>query len=251
MSANQGTGACALLSREKPGHRDDRSEATRADRATGDKRDARHLPVETFAAARVSGAAPDAWLRLSDSGRGERRPQHPRRDSFGHRTAARLATGHRRAINMSSPRLRSRSARSNRKRPACAAAGSSLPLVVQSGSGPLFAATRPAEQRASTTAVDGRLPLRLENEERRGYHRGSLPADRPNRQRRSVCWNAAGRAASWHRGDRPRVLLRLDLEKASHMATTGDRCCRSSLGGCTTGYGLTHSLVTVLASDAA
>ena len=35
------------------------------------------------------------------------------------------------------------------------------------------------------------------------------------------------------------------------MATTGDRCCRSSLGGSATGYELTHSLVTVLASDAA
>lgn len=49
-----------------------------------------------------------------------------------------------------------------------------LVLIVPSGSGPLFAATRRAEQRASTTAVDGRLPLRLEKEERRGYHRGSL-----------------------------------------------------------------------------
>ena len=46
--------------------------------------------------------------------------------------------------------------------------------LVPSGSGPLFPGTRRAEQRASTTAVDRRLPLRLEKEERRGYHRGSL-----------------------------------------------------------------------------
>jgi hypothetical protein len=50
----------------------------------------------------------------------------------------------------------------------------SLLLVVPSGSGPLFAGTRRPEQRASTTAVDGRLLLSLEKEERRGYHRGSL-----------------------------------------------------------------------------
>ena len=49
-----------------------------------------------------------------------------------------------------------------------------LVLFVPSGSGPLFAGTRQAEQRASTTAVDGRLPFRLEKEERCGYYRGSL-----------------------------------------------------------------------------
>jgi hypothetical protein len=38
----------------------------------------------------------------------------------------------------------------------------------------LFAGTRWADQRASTTALDGRLPLRLDKQERHGHHRGSL-----------------------------------------------------------------------------
>ena len=46
--------------------------------------------------------------------------------------------------------------------------------LVPSGSGPLFAGTRRAGQRASTAAVDGRLPLHLEKGERCGHQRRSL-----------------------------------------------------------------------------
>jgi hypothetical protein len=52
--------------------------------------------------------------------------------------------------------------------------GAAVLVLVPSGSGPLFAGTRRVEQRASTAAVDSRLPLRLEKGERRGYHPRSL-----------------------------------------------------------------------------
>jgi hypothetical protein len=62
--------------------------------------------------------------------------------------------------------------RKSRGRPSTT--GPRLPQIVPSGSGTLFAGTRRAEQRASTTAVDGRLLLRRQKEERRGYRPGSL-----------------------------------------------------------------------------
>ncbi len=61
--------------------------------------------------------------------------------------------------------------------------GPALPLVVPSGSGALFAGTRRVEQRASTAALDPRVPLRLEKGEPHGYHRGSLLQIVSRRQR--------------------------------------------------------------------
>jgi len=67
----------------------------------------------------------DPWhLHVSDSGRAEQRLEHPRRDSFRHRAAARSATRPPHPINISSLRLRPCSVGPNRKRPARPAAGS-------------------------------------------------------------------------------------------------------------------------------
>ena len=49
-----------------------------------------------------------------------------------------------------------------------------LLLVVQLGSGASFAGPRETEWPASAVAVDDRLPLPFEKEERRGHHRRSL-----------------------------------------------------------------------------
>ena len=75
-----------------------------------------------------------------------------------------------------------------------------LPAVVPSGSGGVFAGTRCAEQRASTTAVDGRLPLRLEKGERRDYDRASLlqfvQTERDARARSGTCSPSRSDSAS-------------------------------------------------------
>ena len=57
------------------------------------------------------------------------------------------------------------------------------PPVVHSGSGRSFAGARRIERRASTAVRDGRLPLGLAKEQRRGYDPGSLLTIVPKRRR--------------------------------------------------------------------
>jgi hypothetical protein len=72
-------------------------------------------------------------LRLSESGRADRRPQRPCRDSFGRRAAARLATPPQ-PINIPEPKAAILLRRVEPEAGGASSRGSSLPLVVRWGS---------------------------------------------------------------------------------------------------------------------